>query len=201
VKDFNFASLHRSIEPLVMHLWPWMNYLLIRLDEPRFESALNGVKEAYREFDPINPFTSTLLSDNFERSYESDKQLGQVFGYFAVLAMLIACSGLVSLAAFTAEQRTKEIGVRKVLGATVSGIIGLLTREYLSLVVIANLLAWPVAYFVMNLWLQDFAYRINIGVLTFLMAGVVSVLVAMLTVSYQAFRAAVTNPVEALRYE
>ncbi len=201
VKDFNFASLHRKIEPLVIHLWPWMNYLLIRVDESRFASALSDMKDAYREFDPINPFTFIFLNDNFERFYESDRQLGQVFGYFAVLAMLIACSGLVSLAAFTAEQRTKEIGVRKVLGATVSGIIGLLTREYLFLVVLANLFAWPVAYFVMSQWLQDFAYRINVGVVTFLLAGAISVLIAMLTVSYQAVRAAVANPVEALRYE
>lgn len=200
-QDFNFLSLHRKIEPLVLQMWPWMNYLLIRLDESRFEGALSDVKEACRQFDPINPFTFTFLNDNFERSYESDRQLGQVFGYFTLLAMIIACSGLVSLAAFTAEQRTKEIGVRKVLGASVSGIIGLLTREYLYLVVLANLLAWPVTYFVMNQWLQDFAYRVNIGVLTFLIAGVASVLIAMLTVSHQALKAAVANPVEALRYE
>ncbi len=201
VKDFNFASLHRKIEPLVLHLWPWMNYLLIRMDEARFASALSAVKNAYRDFDPVNPFTFTFLNDNFDRFYESDRQLGRVFGYFALLTMLIACSGLVSLAAFTAEQRTKEIGVRKVLGASVSGIIGLLTREYLLLVVLANLLAWPVAYFVMNRWLQDFAYRVEIGVVTFLIAGLVSVLIAMLTVSHQALKAAVANPVEALRYE
>ena len=201
VKDFNFVSLHRKIEPLVIQMWPWMNYLLIRIDDSRFAGALSDMKDAYRAFDPINPFTFTYLNDNFDRFYESDRQLGQVFGYFAVLAMLIACSGLVSLAAFTAEQRTKEIGVRKVLGATISGIIGLLTREYLSLVLLANLLAWPVAYFVMNQWLQDFAYRINIGMVTFLITGAVSVLVAMLTVSYQAVKAAVANPVEALRYE
>lgn len=201
VKDFNFASLHRKIEPLVIHLWPWMNYLLIRFNESRFASALSDARDAYREFDPINPFTFTFLNDNFDRFYAPDKQLGQVFASFALLAILIACSGLVSLAAFSAEQRTKEIGVRKVLGASVSGIIGLLTREYLLLVVLANVLAWPVAYFVMNQWLQDFAYRINIGVVTFLIAGVVSVLIAMLTVSYQALKAAVANPVEALRYE
>jgi putative ABC transport system permease protein len=201
VRDFNFTSLHRAIEPLVIHLWPWMNYLLIRVDESRFERALSETKDVYREFDSMNPFTFAFLNDNFDRFYQSDRQLGKIFGYFGLLAMLIACSGLVSLAAFAAEQRTKEIGVRKVLGASIPGIIGLLTREYLLLVMLANLLAWPVAYYVMNRWLQDFAYRVNIGVVTFLIAGAVSVLIAMLTVSYQALRAAVANPVEALRYE
>lgn len=201
VKDFNFTSLHRNIEPLVVEMWPWMNYLLVRIDESRFESTLGNVKDAYLEFDRVNPFTFTSLNDNFERFYESDRNLGQVFAYFAMLAMIIACSGLVSLAAFAAEQRTKEIGVRKVLGATVSGVAGLLAKEYLLLVILANLFAWPVAYLVMNRWLQDFAYRTNIGVVTFLLAGGVSIVIAMVTVGYQAVKAAMTNPVDAIRYE
>ncbi|HTY37611.1 MAG TPA: ABC transporter permease [Bacteroidota bacterium] len=201
VKDFNFFSLHRGIEPLVMHIWPWMNYMLIRFDQGRRTEILDNIGEVYRKFDPVNPFTWTLLRDNFDRSYDQDKRLEGTFAGFSLLAILIACSGLVSLAAFTAERRTKEIGVRKVLGASTSGIVALLTREYLILVLLANLLAWPVAYVVMNRWLQDFAYRVDIGVATFLVAGLVSALIAMLTVSYHALRAAGANPVEALRYE
>jgi putative ABC transport system permease protein len=201
VRDFHFVSLHSKIKPLVLHLWPWMNYLLVRIDASHVSSVLSNMGNIWREFDPDNPFTFTFLSDNFDRYYRSDKQLGQIFGSFTLLAILVACTGLLSLAAYTAEQRTKEIGVRKVLGASVPSIIGLLTREYIWLVVLANLLAWPVAYYAMNQWLQDFAYRISVGLGAFLLAGGVALLIAVLTVSYQATKAAIANPVEALRYE
>jgi putative ABC transport system permease protein len=201
LKDFNFASLHRKIDPLVIHIWPWMNYILIRVDQSHPGFSTDDLKDTFNEFDPINPFTFTYLNDNFDRSYAPDRQLGQVFGSFALLAILIACSGLVSLAAFSAEQRRKEIGVRKVLGASVAGIIRLMTREYLLLVLLSNVFAWPVAYLVMSRWLQDFAYRVEIGVVSFIVPGVVSVFIAMMTVSYQAMKAATSSPVEAIQYE
>src|SRR5690606_13726439 len=128
-------------------------------------------------------------------------QLGQVFGVFALLAILIACLGLFGLAAFAAEQQTKEIGVRKVLGATVSGIVVLLSKDFARLVGVAFVLAVPVAYFDMNAWLNDFTYRTSLGVGTFILAGVLTLLVAVLTVSYQSARAALVDPVKALRYE
>jgi putative ABC transport system permease protein len=126
---------------------------------------------------------------------------GKVFGAFAFLAVLIACFGLMGLSAYNVVQRTKEIGVRKVLGASVVSIAGLLSKDFVKLVLAANLVAWPIAYFAMNRWLQDFAYRVNIGWWVFALAGGIAVLIALLTVSLQAIRAALANPVEALRYE
>jgi len=201
VRDFNFVSLHSRIEPLVLHLWPWMNYLLARIDGSRISTVVTGMQNIWREFDPNNPFTFTFMSDNFDRYYGSDRQLEQVFGSFTAIAILLACTGLLSLAAFTAERRTKEIGVRKVLGASVPSIIGLLIREYITLVALASLLAWPAGYYVMNQWLQDFAYRVSIGLGTFLLTGGAALLIALLAVGYQATKAAIANPVEALRYE
>lgn len=201
VKDFNFVSLHQKIEPLVMHPWPWLNYVLVRADASHFGDVLNDMKNIWTEFEPSNPFTFVFLSDNFDRYYQIDKQLGQLFSYFALLAIVVACSGLFSLAAFTMEQRTKEIGIRKVLGASVLNIVGLLSNEFVTLVLMANVIAWPVAYYAMNRWLRDFAYRVDIGMVVFVFAGVLALTIALATVSYQAIKAALSNPVEALRYE
>ena len=129
------------------------------------------------------------------------KKLSQIFSYFTFLAILIACLGLFGLASFTAEQRTKEIGIRKALGASVSEIIFLLSKEFTRWVLVANIIAWPLAYFAMNRWLQNFANRINIGIGTFILAALLALVIALLTVGYQAVRAARANPVEALRYE
>ena len=127
--------------------------------------------------------------------------MSQIFSYFTFLAILIACLGLFGLASFTAEQRTKEIGIRKALGASVSEIIFLLSKEFTRWVLVANIIAWPLAYFAMNRWLQNFAYRINIGIGTFILAALLALVIALLTVGYQAIKAARANPVEALRYE
>ena len=133
--------------------------------------------------------------------YRADARWGQVIGYAALLAILIGCLGLFGLAAFSAEQRTKEIGVRKVLGASISGIVVLLSRDFLKLVLVAFVVAAPVAYVAMNRWLENFVYRTDVGVETFVQAGLLVLLIAMLTVSYQALKAALANPVKALRYE
>jgi putative ABC transport system permease protein len=201
VKDFNFVSLHRKIEPLVLHMWPWLNYVLIRVDAARFPAVLDGIKDVWHEFDPGNPFTFTFLNDSFERFYRSEKNLGEVSGYFTLLAVLIACLGLFGLAAFAAEQRTKEIGVRKVLGATVPSIVGMMTGEFVLLVLVANLLAWPIAWYAMTRWLQNYAYRTPISWWIFGLAGLATAAVGLLAVSYQTIRAALTNPVNSLRYE
>jgi putative ABC transport system permease protein len=201
VRDFNVASLHRRIEPLVLHIWPWMNYILVRVDVLRLSALVGDMQNTFARFDPGTPFTFTFLDDNFERYYQADERLGKVFGFFTLLAIAIACTGLLSLSAFIVERRTKEIGVRKVLGASVAGIIGMLTREIIVLVLLANVVAWPVAYVLMNSWLQDFAYRINLGAGTFLLAGAGAVAIAVLTAGTQAVRAAMANPVESLRFE
>ena len=133
--------------------------------------------------------------------YWKEERVSRMFNTFVLLAVSVACLGLFALASFTAEQRTKEIGIRKTLGASVSGIVLLLSREFLKLVLLANLIAWPVAYTIMRDWLQDFAYRIAIGVETFLLGGILALLIALLTVGYQSVKAALANPVDALKYE
>ena len=150
---------------------------------------------------PDWPFVSRFLDDDYDALYRSEERTGVLFSSFAVIAIVIACLGLFGLSAFVIEQRTKEIGIRKTLGASIPGIVGLLSRKYLTLVLIANLIAWPLAYFSMNRWLEDFAYRTDIGAGTFFLTGCAAILIALLTVSFQAVRAALANPVEALRYE
>jgi putative ABC transport system permease protein len=159
------------------------------------------LEKKWREFLPNAPFNYTFMDDGFAAMYQSEQRIGKIFGMFATLAVFIGCLGLFGLAAFTAEQRTKEIGIRKVLGATAPGIVRLLIREFMILIAIANVIAWPVAYFVMNRWLRDFAYRISIGAWIFIVAGVLTLFIAMLTVIFQATKAAFMNPIDSLRYE
>lgn len=201
LRDFHFASLHRKIGPVVLHIWPWLNYVLVRVSTSYLPGVLDNLETVWHEFDPSHPFTFTFLDDNFDRFYQSEKQFGQVSGYFSLLAVLIACLGLFGLAAFTAEQRTKEIGIRKVLGASLTGILFLQLKEFIVLVFFANLIAWPIGYYVMSNWLQNFAYRIGIDIATFVLAGFLALGTALLTVSYQAVKAAVINPVDSLRFE
>jgi len=142
-----------------------------------------------------------FMDERFNQLYRTEQRIGKIFGVFATLAVIIGCLGLFGLAAFTAEQRTKEIGIRKVLGASAPGIIQLLLREFVILVGIANLVAWPIAYLVMRRWLQDFAYRISPNVWIFLLAGLLTLFIAVFTVSFQAVKAALADPIRSLRYE
>ena len=143
----------------------------------------------------------SFLDDRFNNTYQSEQKTGTILGIFAGLTIFVACLGLFGLVTFTAEQRTKEIGVRKVLGATITGIVSLLSKDFLKLVFIAFIIASPVAWFIMNKWLQDFAYRINISWWMFAVAGFIVIIIALLTVSSQAIKAAIANPVESLRTE
>jgi putative ABC transport system permease protein len=142
-----------------------------------------------------------FLDENFNELYQAERRTGKIAGAFTVLAVFIAVLGLFGLASFATEQRTKEIGIRKMLGASLAGIVGLLSKDFVRLVLFANLIAWPSAYLAMNKWLQDFAYRIDIGWWVFALAGGMALVIALLTVSTQAIKAALANPVEALRYE
>ena len=160
-----------------------------------------GLEALWGRLAPHRPFVYTFLDESLDQQYREEEQFGQVVGLFAVLAVFVACLGLFGLAALTTRQRTKEIGLRKVLGASVSGIVVLLTKEVARLVVVAFVLAAPVIYFAMDRWLEGFAYRTEIAWWIFLAAGLGALVIAVLTVSYQAIRAAVVNPVEALRYE
>ncbi|MCG3118081.1 MAG: hypothetical protein ALAOOOJD_00215 [bacterium] len=203
VKDFNISSFRETVWPLVINVMPMdkLNFISFRLARQNVTETLEYLSSAWSKFAPSYPFDYYFLDDDFARLHQADQQLGRVFQTFAFLAIGIACLGLFGLAAFTAERRTKEIGVRKVLGATVTNVVGLLSKDFVKLVLWANLIAWPVAWYAMNRWLQDFAYRINIGLWTFVLSGGIALLIALTTVSFQTIKAALANPVESLRYE
>ena len=202
ISDFHIGSLKQEIEPLVL---PYLRrppmYLAIRLHPGNVAEAISAVEETWKKLAPNQPFSYTFLDQDYARLYKHEQQMSHVFQIFSGLAILIACLGLFGLAAFTTQQRTKEIGIRKILGASVSGIVCLLSKDFLKLVLVANIIAWPIAYYAMNQWLQSFAYRIDLGISTFILSGLIALFIALLTVSYQAIKAARANPVEALRYE
>ena len=202
VKDFHFRSLHHKIEPHCIDYRPSrFRYLIVKIRANRIPEVLQYLEKKWELLQPAFPFEYFFLDEAFDRQYKFDKKLGQIFAYFTFLAILIACLGLFGLTSFTAEQRTKEIGIRKTLGASVSEIILLLSKEFIRWVLVANIIAWPLAYFAMNRWLQNFAYHISIGIGTFILAASMALIIALLTVGYQAVRAARANPVDSLRYE
>ena len=202
VKDFHYESLHKKISPLLIHYTTHVyNSFSIRISSENILGTMAFIKNTMLEFDPGRPFDFAFLDDSFDALYRGEERLSRIFSYFSILAVFIACLGLFGLASFTSEQRTKEIGIRRVLGASVSGIVILLTKEFTKWVLIANLVAWPIAYFALNKWLQSFAYRTNIALLTFFLATLISLLIALLTVSFQALRTASANPADSLRYE
>lgn len=202
VKDFHFESLYQRIAPIVFLINPGrFNVVSVRIAAGHVEEVLSMLKDRWQLLRPDYPFLPQFVDEQFNQQYESSERLGEIFGIFSGLAVAIACLGLLGLASFVAEQRTKEIGVRKVLGASVGNIVFQLTKQFALLVLIANLIAWPVAYFVMARWLEEFAYRTGIGLTSFLVAGTAALLIAQLTISYHAIRAAMGDPVKALRYE
>jgi putative ABC transport system permease protein len=201
VEDFHFESLRTTIAPLVMFLGDSKGLASFRISTDNISGTIDLLRDKWNKFLPGQPFEYSFLDERFYEVYKAEQKLGQIFGVFAVLAIFIGCLGLFGLAAFIAEQRTKEIGIRKVLGASVSSIIGLLSREFVILVGAANIIAWPIAYLIMNKWLQDFAYRTPLSVSTFLAAGAAAIIIALFTTSYQAVKAAFTDPVKSLKYE
>jgi len=202
VKDFHLASLHKAIAPLFISNTPgYLNSIAIRIRPENSKHTISLLREKWREIDPDRPLDYYFLDDSLDRQYQAEERLSDIVASFAVLAIFIACLGLFGMASFTAEQRTKEIGIRKVLGASVPGVVTLLSKDFLKIVVIANVIAWPMAYFVMKKWLQGFAYRTNIELGVFILTGFLALAIALITVSYQAIRAALANPVDSLRYE
>jgi putative ABC transport system permease protein len=203
VRDFNYASLHEKVKPLVLYLAPVnaIKYILVRIAPDDFASSLALLREAWREIAPGKPFDYYFLDEDFDRQYHAEERWAQIVSYATLFAIVIACVGLFGLSALAVTKRTKEIGIRKVLGASVTGIISLLAGDFLKLVALANIIAWPIAWYAMNRWLQNFAYRIDIGWWMFAIAGGLALLIAFVTVSTQAIKAALANPVEALRHE
>ncbi len=203
-KNFNFESLHQQIEPLILGLFrpaDFGKFVSVRFSPQNTKSTIESISNVWHKYAGNQAFEYSFFNDDFARLYASDQRTGQIFSVFSVIAIFIACLGLLGLAAYTAEQRTKEIGIRKVLGATVSEIIFMLTKEFTKWVLIANIIAWPISYFFMNGWLENFAYRINISLWIFVLSGVSALFIAVVTVSYQAIRAAMANPIKSLRYE
>ncbi len=202
VKNYHFRSLKQEIEPLILILAPQQCWALFaRLRSEDISQTIGHMEKVWGQFAPGYPFDYRFMDEAIDDLYRSEQQIGTLFRYFSILAIFISCLGLFGLASFMSEQRTKEIGIRKVLGATVSNILLLLSKEFVKWVLIANIIAWPVAYYAMNRWLQGYAYRINIAVWSFVLAAALALAIALITVSYQAIRAATGDPADALRYE
>ena len=202
VKDFHHLSLHEVIEPLVIsYTTENITHLSIRMVPGDIAQSMEMIEARWGEIAPVTPFEFFFLDDSYDSLYRTEERVGQISLVFCGLTILIGCLGLFGLAAYTAERRTKEIGIRKVLGASTSGMIHMVSKEFILLVCFANLTAWPLAYFGMPRWLQNFAYRTNLPWTLFLGASLLAVIVALITVSYQAANAARTNPADALRYE
>jgi putative ABC transport system permease protein len=202
VKDFHMRSLHEKIDPLYMYVDTRRFRILgVRIRPENVSETIVYMEETWKKLTQASQFEYSFIDERFGELYRREQRLGELFTAFSLLAVLVACLGLFGLAAFAAEQRTKEIGIRKVLGASMSGLVGLLSKDFMKLVLIANIIAWPVAWYAMNKWLEEFAYRINIAWWIFALAGTLALLIALLTVSYQAIRAAVANPVKSLRHE
>jgi putative ABC transport system permease protein len=209
VENFHFNSLHTKIYPVIFYWLDWphnkvsVKILLYDSDDSISDigKIIGYIKEKWEKICPDYPFEYSFLDETFDKQYKSEERLSDIFISFALLAIFIACMGLFGLAAFTTKQRTKEIGVRKVLGASSSEIVILLSKKFTKWVVVANIIAWPIAYYAMSRWLQNFAYRTNIGLLTFIFSAAFALAIALFTVSYHALKAAYANPIETLRYE
>jgi ABC-type antimicrobial peptide transport system permease subunit len=202
MKDFHTASIHQPISPLMFHYSPDdVSMAMVRIKAGSERKVIDNLTTFYSKVNPGYALSLQFLDETFHAQYLAEERTLTLAKYFAYLTILISCLGLFGLAAYDTERRTKEIGIRKVLGANTKGLIALLAKDFLKLVAIAIVLASPLAYFLMNKWLQDFAYRISIGWWVFVLAGVIALFIALVTVSFQAIRAAVANPVESLRTE
>jgi putative ABC transport system permease protein len=206
VKDFHYYPLHYKIQPLAIQLATpnsknWLaQYLSIKISSHDISGTLSFIKGKWHQFS-AHPFNYQFVDSQLDAMYKTEHKLGQLFSLFALIAILIGCLGLYGLVSFSIEQKIKEIGIRKVLGATLSQIMNLLLREIVLCIVIANCVAWPMAWYLMGKWLQDFAYRINMEWWIFLSSGILALLIALLSMGRLAIRAATANPVESLRYE
>ncbi|TXE05924.1 ABC transporter permease [Algoriphagus aquimarinus] len=202
VKDFNYVSLHSKVEPLTLPFEAYASrYVSLKVSGEDIPATLSEVEKVWKQLAPHRPFIYSFLNEDFNKQYESDFRFRQIFTTFSILAILIACLGLLGLATYTAEQRTKEIGIRKVLGANIGSIVGLLSKDFIKLVLVAIAVATPVAWFAMNKWLEGFAYQVSVHWWIFLVAGILAVIVALVTISFQAIKAAMMNPVNSLKSE
>lgn len=202
VKDFNYASLHNPIDPLLILLSDGtQRNITLRIKQKDVETTLRFIEEKWNEFCPTFPFNYRFLDEDLQKQYESEKKTSRLFGYFTLICIFIACLGLFGLTAYTTERRIREIGIRKVLGASEASIIVLLTKNFAVLVLVSNIIAFPVAWFALQNWLENFAYSAGISIWIFLASGIAALLIAILTISLRALQAARSNPAESLKYE
>ena len=202
VKDFNFASMRENVKPLLIHIFkPWHGLLTIRLKTENLPSTMKTIEASWKEVAGDAPFKSSFIVDDFDLLYKSENNMRSVLGMFTFLSVFVACLGLFGLSAFTIKQRFREIGIRKVLGSSVTNIVQLLSKDFLKLVVISFIIGSPIAWYMMTKWLQDYAYKIDIGFWVFIIAGMLAFIIAFLTVSIQAIKAANANPIKSLRTE
>ncbi|GAC1300565.1 MAG: hypothetical protein NVSMB24_01460 [Mucilaginibacter sp.] len=201
VKDFNFSSLRDVISPVVLVLAQNKGALSVRINTTNIPFLLSQIKERWKALSPHVQMNFSFMDQDFDASYRTEQRVGKIFIVFTSLAIIIACLGLFGLAAYAAEQRTKEIGIRKILGAHISTIAAMLSFDFIKLVFIAILISLPAGWFLMNKWLQDFAYRVNIQWWILAIAGIAAIFIAFITISFQSIKAALSNPVESLRSE
>ncbi len=201
MKDFHNESLHQKIRPLMMMHSPQGQYMYLRVAPGHLTATINHIEKTIKTLIPNEPFSYQFLDENIRRFYHSEKIMSRLTLYITFLAVFISALGLLGLVTFSVAQRTKEIGIRKILGSSNTNVMKLLTKEYLKLIVIANIIAWPIAWYVMNKWLQNFAYRTELTLLPFVLSGILALLIALFTVSWQVTRAATANPVKSLRHE
>jgi putative ABC transport system permease protein len=201
-QDFHYKGLQTKVEPLVLQWRPsYFSYLSLTVRTENLPETLSFVEKKWNELQLGRLFTYFFLDEDFDRHYRSEERLGRLFAVLTFLAVCLSCLGLAGLASFSAEQRTKEIGIRKILGASASNILILLVAEFTKWVFVASILAWPLAYFVTHEWLQGFAYRTNMSVWVFGLSAAFALLIALMAVGYQSLKAAIANPVDSLRYE
>ncbi|MFH1942966.1 MAG: FtsX-like permease family protein, partial [bacterium] len=202
VKDYHQGSLHKKIEPTVYTFVPDRpTEILLRIRPENKKETIRFIEETLEKIPTDMPLSYIFWEDALRNNYQKERQSGEIFSFAAILTIILSCLGLFGLTSFTVEQRTKEIGIRKVFGASVSGILYLLSMDFAKLVLFANIIAWPIAYYIMNKWLQNFAYKIGLNIWIFLSAGILVLLISLITMSSQSFKAATSNPVDTLRYE
>jgi putative ABC transport system permease protein len=204
IKDFNFMSLHEAIQPLAIFLYKPGNtgdYLSVKIKPTDYAGTISFLKNTWKKYAGDEAMSYSFLDNNLDELYKADSRASKLTTLFSILAIFIACLGLLGLATFMTEQKTKEIGIRKVLGASIPEIIVMLSKEFTKWVLIANIIAWPAAYYFMNKWLQNFVYKTNISIWLYIISGLAALAIALLTVSANAVKAATANPVKSLKYE
>ena len=202
IKDFNFYSLHQQVKPLILFIAPyWYHSLYIKIRGNNQAKTIQFIEQTIKQSIPDYPFVYSFLNDDLNKMYRVEENIESILTMFSLLAIFISCLGILGLIAFVTERRTKEIGIRKVLGASATSVVFELTKDFMKWILLANVLAWPAAYYFMNKWLQDFAYKIELSWWMFAIAGGIALLIALATVSFQAIKAATANPIDSLRYE